>query len=349
MENEKIKKIFLFLALIFFLYLFIFSLVLIKSSFSEFGQDVFKFTRNEIKPINAFGFGWLLTLIMQSSGAATSTLIILNSTGLIGMSLLVFMVIGTRIGTVITSLFVAFFVSGKRRDFRHGFEIGLINLVYAFPIAVIMLIVEYFFKFFSNTGNYFISLGIPFKLNFINIITIPLINFISFLPKIILIFLGILLLLISLKKLPKTILALWGEDYLKKKINKQLGSKWKSFLIGFLITATLMSTSITITLLIPIVVMRLVNLKKVIPYIIGANLGGISDAVLGGLIIGKSSLPAIFTYVSFSLIGLLWLFNTNLLFKITKQISKKTLHISKNRALLFILIFILLALILTFI
>lgn len=343
------RKVLNFFGFLFFFFLFIFSLTLIKHSFEDVGKFIFSIAQGDVGEINAFGIGWLLTLIMQSSGAATSALMALNYAGVIGPIVLIYMVLGTRIGTTITALLVALFVSAKRRDFRHGFEIGLANLVYAIPIAIFMFLIEYFFSFFSRTGESIIQLGIPFNISFIDTITLPIINLLSFLPGYCLVILGVLLLIFSLKQMPKFILQLWGEDYLRKKINKYMKKKYFSFFVGFVIAIFLASTSITITLLIPLIVARVINLKKVIPYIIGTNLGGVMDVFIGGLVIGETSLPAIFTYVSFSVIGLFWLFNTNLMFNITKFISKRTLHISKKRAILFVLFFILLALLLSFV
>ncbi|MBS3073194.1 hypothetical protein J4465_00130 [Candidatus Pacearchaeota archaeon] len=348
-ELDGKKKVLDFLCFLLFLYLFIFSLVLIKFSFTEVGEYILQITRDNISEINALGFGWLLALIMQSSGAATSALLAMNFAGIIGPIVLIYMVIGTRIGTTLTALFVSLFISAKRRDFRHGFEIGLANLVYALPIAIFMFLLEYFFSFFSKMGNYFIVLGVPFKITFIENITMPLIKLITFIPEYLLAFLGIFLLIFSLKKMPVFMMRLWGEDYIRKKINKYFKKKHFSFFIGFLIAVFLTSTSITIALLIPLIISRIINLKKVIPYIIGTNLGGVVDAIIGGLVIGETSIPAIFTYVSFSLIGLFWLFNTDLMFKITKFISKRTLKISKKRAILFVLFFILLAVFLSII
>ena len=346
--NSK-KRVLNLLGFLLSLYFFLFSLVLIRYSFSEIGQYVAKITVNNISEINAFGLGWLLTLIMQSSGAATSALISLNYAGIIGPVILIYMVLGARIGTTITALLVALLVSAKRRDFRHGFEIGLANLVYAFPIAIFMFFLEYFFSFFSKAGNYLVVSEVPFNINFIDKITLPLIGLIKFIPEYLLALLGVFLLIISLKKMSVFMLGSFREDYLREKINKYFGKKSFSFFIGFLIALFLTSTSITITLLIPLIVSRIINLKKVIPYIIGTNLGGVVDAVIGGLVIGKTSLPAVFTYVSFSVIGLFWLFNTDLMFRITKFISKNTLHISRKRAVFFVLFFILLAIILSFI
>ncbi len=350
MKNGKgIKRALNILGFLLLLCLFILSLEIIKFSFSEIGMNLFQITRENVSPVNAFGLGWLLTLIMQSSGAATSALIAMNYAGIIGPVVLVYMVIGTRIGTTITALLIALLVSAKRRDFRHGFEIGLANLVYAIPIAFLMFFMEYFFSFFSKAGNYLIVSNFPFKISFIDKITLPLINLLEFLPNYFLAILGVILLILALKQMPSFLLRVWGEDSLRKRINKYFGKKSHSFFTGFFIALILTATSVTLILLIPLIVSRIINLKKVIPYIIGTNLGGVVDVILGGLVLGETSLPAIFTYVSFSVIGLFWLFNTDLMFRITKFISKKTLHISRKRALLFVLFFILLAIVLSFI
>ena len=348
-SKKSLKKILNFFGFLLFLFLFIFSLELIKFAFSELGPHLFKLTSNDLSGVNAFGLGWLLTLIMQSSGAATSALIAMNYAGIIGPVVLIYMVIGTRIGTTITALLAAMLVSAKRRDFRHGFEIGLANIVYAVPIAILMFFMEFFFSFFSKTGNYLIVSNFPFKINFIDSIMYPILNIVSFLPDYALAFCGAFLLIISLKKMPSFLLNTWGEDSLRKKINNYFGKKSHSFFTGFFIALILTATSATLILLIPLIVSRIINLKKVIPYIVGTNLGGVADAILGGLVLGQTSLPAILTYVSFSVIGLLWLFNTDLMFRITKFISKRTLHISKKRAIIFVLLFILLAVVLSFV
>jgi len=346
MKKGKILNAFGF---IFALYMFVLSLTLIKISSASLGKGILALTRNGISEVNALGFGWLATLITQSSGAAAATLIAFHLAGIIGPIVLLYMIIGTRIGSSIASLFAAFLIHAKRRDFRHGFEIGLANLVYAVPIAIIMFLLELFTGFFSKAGEYFVIFDAPFRHNIVDIIVLPVINLISFMPDNLQIVLGLIFLIGSLKYLPKFMINIWGEDKLKSKINRLLDKKWKSFFLGMGITALLMSTSITITFLIPLVVTRITKLKKVIPYMIGANLGGVSEIVLGGLVLGGSALPAVFTYVAFSVIGLFWMFNTDLIFKATKFLSKKTLHVSRKRALMFIIAFILTAVVLSFI
>jgi len=331
------------------LYMFVLSLTLIKVSSASLGGGIFSLTRNGMNELNAFGFGWLATLVTQSSGASAATLIAFHLAGIIGPIFLIYMIIGTRIGTSITALFTSFLIHAKRRDFRHGFEIGLANLVYAIPIAIVMFLLEFFTGFFSKVGNYFVVLDSPFRPDIIDMAVMPVIDMISSLPSGLRIVFGVLFLIGSLRYLPKFMINVWGEVRLRSKINRLLDKKWKSFLLGLGVTALLMSTSITITFLIPLVVTRITKLKKVIPYMIGANLGGVSEIVLGGLVLGGSALPAVFTYVSFSVIGFFWMFNTDLLFRATKFLSKRTLHVSRQRALMFIIAFILAAVVLSFI
>lgn len=350
LAESKQKKVIYLLGLLLSFFLFFLSLELIKYFFSGAEIDFLRLLDENVSEVNAFGIGWLLTLILQSSGATTSALAAINSAGIIEQTLLVFMVIGTRIGTTITFFLVALFISAKERDFRHGFEIGLANIVYALPIAVLMFFMEYLFSFFSNIGNYFISIQIPFEFISIDSITLPLIKLLDIIvPPYLFPFLGIVFLIFSLKKMPYFIVKFCGETYLRKSINKYMGDNYFSFLTGLIIALILTSTSVTLALLIPLIVVRLINLKKAIPYLIGTNLGGVMDAVIGGLVIGKTAIPAVFTYVSFSIIGLFWFFNTDLLFSATKFLSKKILYISKKRAILFVLLFSLVAFILSLI
>ena len=65
---------------------------------------------------------------------------------------------------------------------------------------------------------------------------------------------------------------------------------------------------------------------------IGANLGGVIDVIIGSLVIGKHAFSTLFVYVIFSVIGLIWLFNTNIIFNLTKYVSKRIIKVSKKRA-----------------
>ena len=154
-------------------------------------------------------------------------------------------------------------------------------------------------------------------------------------------------LLFTLKFLGKSIIeVLGGENSAKKFINKFFDSKIKTYFIGVFLTAIVFSSSITIGLLVPLAVSRLINLKKAIPFILGADLGTFTNVFLASIIIGNvNSLATAFIYFLISLFGgLVFLPNVNFLFKTTKYISKKIIHISRKKAFYILIGFILLPL-----
>jgi Na+/phosphate symporter len=142
--QEKRGKILYLLGFLISIYFFIFAIMLMKFGFSDLSESALNLTRNNISPLNAVvlvGFDtnnsikWSICL----------AIIAFNTSGIIGASLLIFLILGTRIGNTITSFFVSMCLSAKRRDFRHGFEIGLANLIYAIPIFCFDVFIRIFF------------------------------------------------------------------------------------------------------------------------------------------------------------------------------------------------------------
>ena len=348
--NEGLgSRFFSFLKLLVFLYLFILALTLLKDAAFEVGKSLFSITTTNIHPLKAFGIGWLITLIVQSSSATTATFAAMNSAGVAGFVVVVFAIIGSRIGTSFTSMLASLIVpSKKKKDLRHGFEIALANLIYAVPIAIIMFFLELFFHIFSDIGKS-VTTSIPaFNFSFIDTITAPIRNGIEILNPWIIMIISLLLLAFSMEFIPKAIIGSFGKNNARRLLHKYLKNKWSSFFIGMIFTILVFSASITITLLIPLVIARLVKIKNLIPYMIGAHVGGASDVILAGLVIGKGASTAVITYLFFSIIGLLWLFFTDELLWLTKRISKNVLSTSRLTVLLFVISFILIALSLAF-
>ena len=158
-----------------------------------------------------------------------------------------------------------------------------------------------------------------------------------------LIVLGFLILIFTLKYLGRTIVeVLGGEKKSRGFINKFFESKYKAYFIGVGLTAIVFSSSITIGLLVPLAVSRIINLKKAIPFILGANLGTFTDLFLASVVIGKNSAIAVsVAYALFAIIGaLIFLPNTEWLYKMTKYSSKRLISISRKKAFYILLGFI---------
>lgn len=341
--------------LILSLYLFIFSIELLKNAALILGKNLINVISIIDNPLNALGTGWFLASIFQSSGTITTLTATLTGIGILALSTAIFIVMGANIGTTITSTIVSFFMkTKKRRDFRHGFEIALANGIYRILFITLFFIIEILFHPLEKFG-YFISSNIKETLlvkytpNLIDFLVGPLINlFTKYNPYLNLI-LAFFILFFILNLLTRSILeVLGGEKNARKIISKYFKTPTRSLLIGILLTAILFSSSITISLLVPLTVLRLLNLKKAIPFILGANIGTGTDTLLAALIIAKPLAIALaLIYILIDVIGvLIFLPNTNLIFKITKFISKRVLHVSRKKVLLFLIAFILIPIIL---
>jgi len=344
--------------LIFSLYLFIFLIELIKKSSLLLTPDIKTFLLHNLSPIKAVSLGWFTTSIAQSSGAIGSAVATFAGNQLITLPTAVYILMGASLGTTITALIISLItVAQKRRDFRHGFEIALCYSIYSFFLVLIVFVLEYFFKFFSKTSMFLASaLGSKLSLlkipNVVEVITDPVINLLFIKGNyLFFLLLAFVALIFTIKMLSKSVIeVVGGEDKAKGLVNKYFKSKYTTYLIGFVLTAIVFSSSITIGLLVPLAVARLISLKKAIPFILGADLGTSSDIILASLLIGKTSaLASAISFLLFAVIGaLIFLPNTQLLFKATKFTSKKLIHVSRKKALFVLLAFILIPLLILF-
>ncbi|MFA5953301.1 MAG: hypothetical protein WC812_01785 [Candidatus Pacearchaeota archaeon] len=354
-QSYKIK-IFNWIKLIFFIYIFILSIELIKKSSLFLASDLKQILLSNFGIVKAICVGWFSTAIVQSSGAIGSITATFAGNGIITLQTAVYILIGSSIGATMTALIISLIVhSRKKRDFRHGFEIGFAYTVYVVFLLVVVIILESLFGFFSKISFFIASkihagdflLKIP---DLTKIITDSVINlFFQNTNKILLLIIGFIILILTLRYIGKAIIdVLGGEHKTRKFIDKNFKSKYRSYLIGFILTAIVFSSGITIGLLVPLAVSRVINLKKTIPFILGAKLGTGTDILLAALFIGKvNALACAIAFFLFAVIGtIIFLPNTNLIFKTTKYLSKKVMHISRKKAILVLLVLILIPLLL---
>ncbi len=58
----------------------------------------------------------------------------------------------------------------------------------------------------------------------------------------------------------------------------------RSFIVGLFITATIQSSSVSVSLSVPLVAAGILTLEQVFPYILGANIGTTVTAILASLV-----------------------------------------------------------------
>ncbi len=353
-NNNSRKKWIGGIKLVFSLYFFILMLELIKIASLNLAPNLKELLMYNVGPIKAISIGWFSTSLIQSSGAVGSTVAAFVGNQILSLDTAVYILAGAYLGTTITAIIISSLTKSKKdKDFRHGFEIGLAFFIYSLIIVFIALILEFSLKFFSKT-SLFIASGISEKIplltipNLLGKIVDPVSHIIiQNINNVLVLFFAFLSLIFILKLLSNSVInLLGGEKEARKFLHKKFENKYKVYFMGVLITAIVFSSSITISLLVPLAVARLIDLKKALPFIIGADLGTSSDLFIASILIGKvGALASFIAFAMFAILGaIIFLPNTEILFKLTKYTSKKIIGISRKRAILFLIAFILIPL-----
>ncbi len=343
------------LKLLVFLYLFVFAIEIIKDSALALAPSITSLLNNGLGPIKAVSAGWFATSVVQSSGAVDSVAATLVGSDILPLETGVYMLIGASLGTTITAVIISIITASKeQKDFRHGFEIGLSYTIYSAILVLLAFTLEYFFAAFSRIsfaaasflqpGN--VALAVP---DVVHSMTAPILTPLRVVVSsdIAALLLGFITLIFALKFIGSSVIEVFGgEEKTREFINKHFDSRLKAYLIGVIITAIVFSSSITIGLLVPLATARVIRLRQAIPFILGADLGTFTDVLLASLVVGDvSALALAIASFLFAFLGaLIFLPNVWFLNNLTKKMSKGVLAISRQRAIYFLLGFVLLPL-----
>jgi len=127
---------------------------------------------------------------------------------------------------------------------------------------------------------------------------------------------GIVLLFVALIFLVKMLRGLFKQRLSGLFSRTIFRNKWSAFVVGLLITAAVQSSSVTISLVVPLAGAGVLTLPQVFPYTLGANVGTTVTALLAGLaaaamagsdeaarMAGAAALAVAFGHLLFNVIG----------------------------------------------
>lgn len=300
------------------LLIFLFALDLMMSSLQHLGKSaaetIIFATSN---PFTALFIGLLVTAIIQSSTATTSMTVALVASGSLTLQSAVPIVMGANIGTTITSTIVSLGFVARKKEFRRAVSMGTYHDFFNILTASVLFPLEYYFQFLSSlaqslaeklfnqpvgatqTNFNLLGGGLSWITDWI---TLTLNN-------------GFLVTVVSLVILYSSIL------FFRKVITDMLGfgvpdrfqhfffnQTWKSFGWGFLTTAAIRSSTVTTSLVVPLVAKKVVRLRKAAPFIIGANIGTTISAMLAAMVNSNTAISIALAHVLFNLLGMLLFF-----------------------------------------
>ncbi|MFK7920302.1 MAG: Na/Pi symporter [Bacteroidia bacterium] len=313
--------------LIFTLFVFLVALDLMSGSFKLFGADYAKeLVTIAGNPFIALFVGMLATAVIQSSSTTTTMIVGLVAAGTMSPIEATPMIMGANIGTSVTSTIVSLGHIGNRSEYQKAIAAATVHDFFNIITVIILFALEYFTgalssaatsladMFFTEAGEGGKTKGIldyttkalaKWILGFTATDAFPKGTPFVSLP----IALGLLFLsLRSLTKLLKTFIIGKVQENLDRFI---FGSPTKSLTAGFLLTTAVQSSSVTSSLIVPLVASEKVTLYKAFPFLMGANIGTTTTALIAALFLGVGSPNALaiaFVHLLFNLFGVFILF-----------------------------------------
>ncbi len=295
-KPSTLLKIILVLVL---LYFFLLGIKFTGTSFKLFGKD---FAEQLItiyaNPFAGLFTGILVTSIIQSSSTTTSLIVGLASTGLLPIESAIPMLMGANMGTTITNTLVALTFITRKEDFRRAFSaatmhdfFNLFAIIVFFPLEMFFHIIEKSALFLTDIfqglgGVTFVS---PLKLTIDPVVK----GFQHFLTDtigihdiavgIIMIIIAIALVvtaLIYLVKVMRSLVIEQTEQFIDKYIFRNV---FTALILGMLLTAVVQSSSVTTSMVVPLVAAGFLGLNRAYPFTLGANIGTTVTAILASL------------------------------------------------------------------
>lgn len=312
--NDRLKVFLKIGGIIFLLYAFIVGIGAMGASFKLFGKEFSeRILTTTSSPFIGLFIGILSTSLVQSSSTTTSIIVGMVAAGTISIEGAIPMVMGANIGTTITNSLVAMGHMANRTEFRRAFAaatvhdfFNLLTLLILFPLQ---LATGFLSKIAIIMADGFTGIGGMKLGNPLNAATKPAIEMLSDIVNdqpVLLLILSLLItfgVLFFIVKVLRSLVLEKVEQFFDAHLFK---TTMRALLFGMFLTTAVQSSSITTSLIIPLVGAGLFRLDQVLPYTMGANVGTTITAMLAALSTANvAAITVAFAHFMFNISGII--------------------------------------------
>ncbi len=306
------------------LYLFLVGVKLLEGGIKGLGSD---FTdalfANVTNPVAGLFVGVLATVLVQSSSVTTSTIVGLVATGGLTVEAAVPMIMGANIGTTVTTTIVALAHLRQSEEFRRAFTAATMHDFFNVITVAVLLPIELATGFLSTSAKHiaeFISGSSGGTFNS------PIKGTVQWgagrLEKVLELFssgdtlavlgivLGIGFVFLTLALITKNMRVLVAAR-IERSLNAALArSGLIGIFVGMIVTIAVQSSSITTSILIPLVASGILLVRNAYPITLGANIGTTITALLAALATGAlDGLTIAVTHTLFNILGIILIYS----------------------------------------
>lgn len=307
------------LLLLILLYFFLSAITLMGGSFKLLGkgaaEQLIKTTAN---PFVGLLIGILVTSIVQSSSVTTSMVVALVSGGALTITNAIPIVMGANMGTTITCAIVSVGHISRTDEFRRAYAGATVHDFFNLLSVTILLPLELVFHWmekiagvlsgifygaevstFQSPVKFLVKPAAKAVLGILN-------KNLGLSPKVagtVGILIAIAFIFIALTYMVKLMRLVFAAR-LEGAVHKIFGANaYFTLLIGVAVTALIQSSSITTSILVPMLGAGVLTLEHAYPVAVGANIGTTVTAILAALAGNQSGLTIAFVHLIFNLSG----------------------------------------------
>jgi len=305
------------LSIIGLLYLFILSITLLGAAFKLAGKEtaeaIFGATTN---PLVGLAIGILATAIIQSSSTTTTIIVGLVGTGLLTFESAVPMVMGANVGTSVTNTVVSLAHISRGEEFKRAFAGSVVHDFFNLCAVAVLLPLQWHFNIIGKSalvlGEMFEGFGGLKFSSPLGAMTKPVASeiihytgdsaWLAALLAMVLLFVALRYIVKVLKSMVLARVEIFFQRYVFR--NAALG-----LVLGVSLTVLVQSSSITTSLVIPLLGAGVITLNQVFPYMLGANVGTTITAFLASFVTGSPQAVSVaFAHLIFNIygIGVFW-------------------------------------------
>ncbi|MDA3838655.1 MAG: Na/Pi symporter [Candidatus Delongbacteria bacterium] len=324
-QEENSSLILRVIGMLFFLWLFLLSIKLLGGTFKHyFSADTADLIKNATdNPFVSLFIGILATAVIQSSSSTTSIIVAFVGAGTLSLHNAIPMIMGANIGTSITGILVSFGQMRNKMEFNRSFSAAIVHDYFNWFAVIVFLPLEIISGMLwkengvakgilERSSEFLTSIfvgtsGVKFS-SPLDTVVKPIAHYMeNFVANLMgnqilednIQYDGALLAIMVILSLALLFVAL---NYMSSIMKKVLIGKFEkiihkyvfnrattALLFGILFTVSVQSSSITISLVVPLVGAGILSMEQIFPYAVGANIGTTITGILAALVTGNAS------------------------------------------------------------
>lgn len=295
------------------LLLFIFAIDLLTVAMSQLNNNVAKdillATRN---PFISLFIGLLMTALIQSSSTVTASIVAVVAAGNLTLEQAAPMVMGANIGTTLTSTLVSLSYIMNRKQFKRALSAGILHDIFNIFTVLILLPLEISFGFLSKIARSIAHLFVPDEsyvgpIVYHKVFTRPLTELITDTINIpfFTMLLAIFMVFGAIKLLSTSVYNAFVVDSFNDIRDFIFKDSYMALIYGTFFTLAVQSSTVTTSLVVPLVANKKVSLPKSFPFIIGANIGTTITAAIAAIYKTEAAIALALVHFIFNLFGAL--------------------------------------------